>query len=164
MAFGGRIKRDYADILFARVIKARAGHRCEACGETSALECAHVVPRWHKGVRWDEENAFCLCHRCHVYFTGLPLEWIEWCRAKLGARYDALRAKVRIIVKHSKADKADICRNLASRLAELCGEPEPTFRTPRPRRRSAAKPRAIQGRGFDKSLKRKVNGVTERRA
>ena len=53
---------------------------CEAEGASGVacsgpLQCAHVVSRAYRAVRWDRENAFCICAAHHVFYTHRPLEW-----------------------------------------------------------------------------------------
>lgn len=70
------------DIIFGRIVRSRA--RCENCGARNDLECAHGFSRRYLRVRWDERNAFCLCHNCHHHFTEHPLQWDAWLRARWG--------------------------------------------------------------------------------
>lgn len=71
-------KLKLADRLFSARIRSRG--ICQAQGFTDRaggvecwgpLECAHVIRRWKRNaVRWDDDNAACLCMRHHLYFTG----------------------------------------------------------------------------------------------
>ena len=65
-----------ADALFGKIIRSRG--RCEHCGTTSDLQCAHGFSRRYRAVRWDERNAFALCRADHLFFTMRPLEWDDW--------------------------------------------------------------------------------------
>lgn len=42
------------------------------------LEWSHRVKRGHRAVRWDPDNADCLCHDCHVWFESRPLAYAKW--------------------------------------------------------------------------------------
>lgn len=42
-----------------------------ACSQ--GLQCAHIVKRRYLSVRWDDDNAACLCAAHHAYFTYLPI-------------------------------------------------------------------------------------------
>lgn len=75
-------KRKYsqriADKYFSLLIRHR-GH-CEAAGKDSvncggSLQCAHIVTRTNKRLRYDELNALCLCAGHHRYYTTHASEW-----------------------------------------------------------------------------------------
>lgn len=72
------IKRDKRDILFSLLVRERANNRCEYCSGTGHLECCHVQGRRSRATRWHPQNAVCLCHAHHRYFTERPIEFIEW--------------------------------------------------------------------------------------
>jgi hypothetical protein len=64
--------RAEADRLFSRRVRSRG--ICQALGFdglacAGPLQCAHVVRRRYLSVRWDDDNAACLCAAHHVYFT-----------------------------------------------------------------------------------------------
>jgi hypothetical protein len=58
-----------ADELWAQVVLARAGHRCEGCSSTGSkqwpIDAHHMVPRRFKRTRWDPANGTALCRLCH---------------------------------------------------------------------------------------------------
>ena len=86
-----------ADTLYSKIIRSRGG--CIAAanptswgrfGCSSGLQCAHVVSRTYRAVRWrtdDPPGAVPLCSAHHVYYTHHPLEWIDF----MGEHYDAVR-------------------------------------------------------------------------
>lgn len=82
--------------LHSKIVRSRG--ECENCGNAylstgSKLECAHIISRRFSNTRTMEENAFCLCSRCHMRFTEWPLEFAEFVVAKIGqAQYDRLRS------------------------------------------------------------------------
>jgi hypothetical protein len=68
--------RREADRLFSRRVRSRG--ICQAMGFDAVacagpLQCAHVVRRRYLSVRWDDDNAACLCAAHHVYFTHHPI-------------------------------------------------------------------------------------------
>ena len=71
-----------ADRLFAAFIKKRDG-MCMAdeypTPHWGPLECAHLIRRGFKSIRWDPRNAVTLCARHHQYFTERPIAWRVWC-------------------------------------------------------------------------------------
>src|SRR5690606_14140542 len=135
MSFGG-IKIDKRDRVFSLLVRELAGHRCQACGDPAGqvkLECAHVVGRRYRATRWLIENARCLCHACHRYFTENPLKWVEFIGLTEFQRLDSLAQQV---TKFSTDDLECIYRDLRCKLAQLRGEPAPVFREPRKARKA----------------------------
>ena len=82
------LKRDRA---FARSVKERAGGRCQRCGSSYGLHCAHVVGRSRWLARWYPDNGVALCWKCHRWAHDHPLESQEWFASLLGPeRWQAL--------------------------------------------------------------------------
>lgn len=79
---GRRYLTGECDRLFSLIIR-RPG-RCEVCGTTRNLECAHGISRRYRATRWDLRNAVCLCHADHVWFTEKPDGWLDFLRARWG--------------------------------------------------------------------------------
>lgn len=67
-----------ADALFSKIVR-----EPDACGYhgrgygicAGPLQCAHLISRSYRSVRWDENNAIPLCAGAHRYFTNRPVEW-----------------------------------------------------------------------------------------
>lgn len=76
------------DTLFSKII--RSAGRCKRCGSTFNLQCAHIISRRYHQVRWNLDNALCLCAGCHMYFTYHPLEWEDYIDG-LGIDYAKLK-------------------------------------------------------------------------
>ena len=55
------------DELFSKIVKSKV--YCERCGKTTTLQAAHIVSRKALGIRWNFDNAFCLCWNCHFHFA-----------------------------------------------------------------------------------------------
>jgi len=83
-----------ADAMFASQV--RAVGRCWATGYAlpceGYLECAHVISRRYKAIRWSFDNARCLCQAHHWYWTVRPQEWIEYVTER-GINYWALHRR-----------------------------------------------------------------------
>lgn len=78
------------DVIFARLVRSKGV--CVNCGSTKAIQCAHGFSRRYRALRWDFDNAFALCAKCHMTFTYDPLRWDNWLRARWGDDgYEALR-------------------------------------------------------------------------
>lgn len=65
------IKRDKYDATFSDLIRECADYTCQKCGRygrdgAASMQCAHVFGRRNQSVRYDVDNAFCLCFTCHM--------------------------------------------------------------------------------------------------
>jgi hypothetical protein len=84
-----------ADSLFSAYIRER-DQGCRAYGTNSGpqcsgyLQCAHIISRRYRAVRWDEDNAVTLCAAHHMFWTHRPLEWIVWVNGQ-NLDYEGLR-------------------------------------------------------------------------
>lgn len=95
------MKRTAEDKAWSTWIRARAGYRCERCGQQHApnsmgLHAAHVFTRSIKKTRQDPDNGIALCYGCHSFFHRNPLEFHDWAQKHLGKkRYDMLAMRAR---------------------------------------------------------------------
>lgn len=71
-----------ADKLFSLIIRSRG--RCEGCGSAWNLQCAHVVSRRFANTRCDEDNAYCLCAKCHMFYTDHPVDFGLFVTERMG--------------------------------------------------------------------------------
>jgi predicted nucleic acid-binding Zn ribbon protein len=53
------------DSLWAKLIKLRAGNKCEICNKTEKLVSHHFIGRRNYSVRWNLNNGVCLCNYHH---------------------------------------------------------------------------------------------------
>ena len=128
------IKIDPRDTLFSKLVRTRARWQCEFCHKQfqegdRGIECAHIIGRRAKSVRWHPDNALSLCHHHHRYFTENPIEFIRWL-ASQGHDLDALRERARPIQKITEADKRDILAYLKAEWASM--QPGKQFSSPYP--------------------------------
>lgn len=90
------IKRTPADAAFSKLIRQRAGWKCERCGaqhdeSSTGLHCSHYYSRGNWAVRFDPDNARALCYGCHAFLGGRPAEHTEWFISVIGQGvYDLL--------------------------------------------------------------------------
>lgn len=75
--------------------KSHAGEKCQARGEaglrcSQRLEWCHLKSRGIKIVRWNPDNALCMCNVHHRYFTQHPDRWYEFVEKKYPGRWDEL--------------------------------------------------------------------------
>jgi transcription elongation factor Elf1 len=103
------IKRDIADMWFSNVVRLNKQSTCEKCGKEGRTECAHIFGRRAKSVRWSMDNAVCLCHYCHRYFTANPTEFTDWVEDTLGEGHlSILREKWQVLMPTNKLLRAEI--------------------------------------------------------
>ena len=100
-----------ADKLFGEIVRSRG--KCERCGSKDFLQTAHLISRRYKQVRWDLDNAFCLCRNHHVYFTHHPIEWDLYVEDKIGTTlYKTLKTRALI---YGKIRYEEIIKDLEMR-------------------------------------------------
>lgn len=93
-----------ADKLFSLLIREKG--YCDWCGKSDGkLDCAHIVPRGNKTLRWNPINALPLCYRCHKWkWHSDPLAAMEWFKTKYPERYIYLQEtrykKTKVTINH----------------------------------------------------------------
>jgi len=91
------------DNLFSLVIRKR-DKRCQRCGKTENLQCAHIMSRKNVSTRWNMLNAVTLCYACHFFWAHRnPIDFAEFIRERLGEKYDNL-----ILMAHTPKKFTDI--------------------------------------------------------
>lgn len=80
--------RAECDSIFSSIIRSQG--YCEICGDRYHLECAHIIRRGHEGVRWDTDNAVCLCAACHQRYTDSDHAWKAWVARTRGETFWAM--------------------------------------------------------------------------
>lgn len=120
------IKRDVCDDLFSKLVRERAGWKCECCGKyypegnRMGLHCSHYFGRRYKGTRWHPDNAWSHCYGCHAKFEGDPYMFNKWVTDRLGAgMVEILREKAYAVTKLKPADKADMAKHFRAELKRL---------------------------------------------
>ena len=71
-------QKNKADRLFS--LKVRKIGYCQLLFQdkiscSQVLQCAHIIGRANKRLRWDEQNALCICSGHHVWYTHEPEAW-----------------------------------------------------------------------------------------
>lgn len=88
----GKGSKGKATRLHSLVVRQRG--RCERCGSTQNLQCAHIIGRKFSATRTDPENAWCLCASCHRRLTDHPDEHMAFVALTIGMdRFDELKRK-----------------------------------------------------------------------
>jgi len=102
------------DKLFSKLIRSK--NQCERCGNPiyEQLHCAHIYSRKFGSVRFDENNAKCLCAKCHRWAHDNPTEFTKWLSRTVDL--DKLMLKKNKVVKRKLADwltlEEELKRNL----------------------------------------------------
>ena len=92
---------DICDELWSKLVKIRAGFRCEYCWKTKWLNSHHIFTRNNYATRFDLDNGICLCSWCHTMskiFSAhkTPLEFAERIiSVRWQERYDNLKRKTK---------------------------------------------------------------------
>jgi hypothetical protein len=104
--------RNECDVMFSRLVREK--RYCEKCGRNDIkLDCAHIIPRGNKTLRWDLINALCLCHRCHRFWAHMnPIDFTEWYKTKYPKRYIYLLKYKNIFTKRTLSDYQKLYKNL----------------------------------------------------
>ncbi len=99
VAIVGKTKRDAE---FSRMVRERAGWKCERCGQYfgpkagARLHAAHIFSKGgFPHLRYDPDNAVSLCSRHHRFWAHIDAaDFIQWVRGYIGeAKYEALTAR-----------------------------------------------------------------------
>ena len=116
------VKITPADKAFADCLKTAHDYTCERCGKEGRMETSHVLSRRHRTnyLRWDEQNANCLCHYCHRIWHESPLEANKWFIDKYGEeRMDMLIEKKNSRIKVSKTEEPQIAKHYRNELKQI---------------------------------------------
>lgn len=98
------------DTLWSKIVKLRAGNKCEYCSKKEGLNSHHIFSRSNMCVRWDLENGVCLCVSHHVFGNmsahKAPLEFAEWLKTERGEKwYNDLRRRASKICKFTEIEQ-----------------------------------------------------------
>lgn len=114
--FTGKVTRADCDLLWAKAVKARAGHRCEKenC-QNKDLQAHHVISRTNYALRFDVENGVCLCTSHHLFWAHKDaLSFSKWVNTKRDIPYLESRRGNR-----TRADYAAIALYLNEKIKEF---------------------------------------------
>ena len=130
------MKLDLLDIIFSEFVRRRAMAivgGCERCltpkhdiqkdngsifPAWKQLQCAHLLGRWKKSIRWDEEAAIGACGGCHLTIDRDHVEKEDFIQRHLGReRYDLLKARARIPARY--LDKSALTIYFKEKIKEL---------------------------------------------
>ena len=106
------------DDTWAKLVKLRAGNKCEVCQKTTHLNSHHIYSRAKKSTRWHPKNGVCLCVGCHVFSSRFsahktPLEFVDWLIRQKGQDYiDKLTIRANTVSKLHKFEKELLLKEL----------------------------------------------------
>ena len=70
------------DRLWAKLVKARAGYKCERCGaepeDQRGFHSHHIYGRSNHRLRFEPRNGLAFCYPCHLWAETHPLDFSEW--------------------------------------------------------------------------------------
>ena len=112
------------DETWSKLVKLKAGNKCEVCGKRSALNSHHIFSRANRATRWDTNNGISLCVGHHIgnkfsaHKTSLPFS--DWLQKERGENwYNLLLAKSRIMYKWHKFEKELLLKELQKEIKSL---------------------------------------------
>ena len=116
------------DDAWSKLVKLKAGNKCEVCHKTRYLNSHHIYSRSKKSTRWHVKNGICLCVGCHTFSSSFsahktPIEFIDWLRNKKGEAFiDRLRLRANAISKLHVFEKEILLKELLTEIKkyELC--------------------------------------------
>lgn len=111
------------DSLFSELVRARARYECQAWGYdgvrcSSQMQCAHIKSRRYKAIRWDPDNALCLCAAHHMHYHANPDQFARLVEDLFPGRWDELNAKLQTIQAPKKHERQDISARLRKEIGE----------------------------------------------
>ena len=99
------------DVIWSKLVKLRAGNKCEYCGKVSPLKSHHIFSRSKKSTRWDVKKGISLCVGHHTFSSTFsahktPLEFTYWLEDYRGRDYiDRLRVRANALSKMHDFEK-----------------------------------------------------------
>ena len=106
------------DDAWSKLVKLRAGNKCEYCYKTAYLNSHHIYSRSKKSTRWDVKNGICLCVGHHTFSSTFsahktPLEFIMWLTKYKGQEFlDLLTLKANATSKLHQFEKEVLLEDL----------------------------------------------------
>lgn len=87
------------DVLWSKLVKERAGNRCERCfSQAKRLNSHHLISRRYIGTRYSLQNGLAICVGCHFWFHANPIEASKWILEKRGEDwYNRLQLKKQVV-------------------------------------------------------------------
>lgn len=101
------------DETWSKVVKYTALNQCEYCGSKNTVQAHHIIPRIHKGTRWDPHNGVSLCLKHHLYWAHKDvIAFYEWIASK--RNLERLKIKGYSVAKWSESELEILLKELES--------------------------------------------------
>jgi len=101
-----RVKR--CDELWKKVVKERAGWKCEFCTKTNKVQAHHVIPRTNFATRYLVENGVALCYRHHIHWAHKDaIDFVNWFKTNRENDYNLIENERHSIVKNNYQEIED---------------------------------------------------------
>jgi hypothetical protein len=116
------------DIAWSKLVKLRAGNKCEYCMRQTNLNSHHIFSRSKKSTRWDVLNGVCLCVGHHTFSSKFsahktPTEFHIWLEETKGSDFiQRLRLKANSIAKWTDFEKEVILQELEEQIRKYDGQ------------------------------------------
>lgn len=113
------------DDAWSKLVKLRAGNKCEYCGKQTALNSHHIFSRSNMSTRWLPQNGICLCVGHHTFSSSFsahkcPVEFTIWLTETRGQNFiDTLRIKAKSISKLHKFEKEILLQELNKEISNI---------------------------------------------
>jgi len=93
---------------------------CEYCGDKPKskrnIQWCHIKSRRYLSVRWDLDNCFCLCGKCHRYFTDNPDDFVCWMLDDHPVQFTRLQEKFQKVSKMGVVEMQELYDKLEKEL------------------------------------------------
>jgi len=113
------------DVAWAKLVKLKAGKKCEYCGKQDYLNSHHIFSRSKRSTRWHVLNGVCLCTGHHVFSSTFsahktPMEFMDWLYNKRGENaLSILRIKANSISKLHPFEKEILLQELNKEIKDF---------------------------------------------
>lgn len=112
------------DEAWAKLVKLRAGNKCEVCCGKENLNSHHIYSRTKHSVRWLPENGVCLCVNHHIGFGfsahKTPVDFTVWLMQLKGEKFmEDLRIKANTTSNLHPFEKELLLKELLKEIKEL---------------------------------------------
>jgi len=112
------------DEVWSKLVKLKAGNRCEYCGKSNNLNSHHIFSRAKRSTRWDPTNGISLCVAHHIGsgFSAhkTPLSFSLWIIKKRGESwYELLNYKSNQTSKLHKFEKELLLKDLQKEVTNM---------------------------------------------
>jgi len=100
--------------------KVRSIGTCQRCGNKKGqMQCAHIISRTNRTLRWDLNNVLCLCPTCHFWAHQDPLGFTQLVQEFFPERYGYLWAHKDTLTQRSAKGLEELYEVLSGNYIEI---------------------------------------------